>query len=81
MMNHPSVKRQADERVTGIAQKTLILKELKRLLVLRPSMEQQIKFRTISSRITESHVAMLESEIKLAEAFRSIQSAVFSGKL
>lgn len=81
MMNHPSVKRQADERVTGIAQKTLILKELKRLLVVNPSMAQQIQFRKVSQRIFESRKTMLTSEAKFSDQFESIQSAAFAGTL
>lgn len=79
MMNHPSVKRQADERVTGVAQKTLILKELKRLLVVEPSMEQQMQFRAVSQHISESRKAMVESAVKLSDEFNAIQNAAFSG--
>ena len=81
MMNHPSVRRQADERVTGVAQKTLILKELKRLLVVEPSMEQQMQFRAVSQRISESRNAMVESAVKLSDGFSAIQNAAFSGAL
>lgn len=81
MMNHPSVKRQADERVTGVAQKTLILKELKRLLVVEPSMEQQMQFRAVSQHISKNRKVMVESAVKLSDGFSAIQNAAFSGPL
>jgi type I restriction enzyme S subunit len=81
MMNQPSIKRQADEKVTGIAQKTLILKELKRLLVLAPTLGEQVRFRAFSDRVSQSRKLMIAQESMLADEFNSIQSMAFAGTL
>ncbi len=81
MMNHPAVKRQADERVTGIAQKTLILKELREIKVMKPSLEDQAKFRDFSNKVRRCRDQVLEQAGSAEAFFASLQHRAFNGAL
>ena len=81
MMNQPSVKRQADERVTGIAQKTLILKELRGLKVLSPSIDEQKKFCAISDHLRRVKDRVRDQSLVLETMFASLQYSAFGGKV
>ncbi|WP_080700676.1 restriction endonuclease subunit S [Bordetella bronchiseptica] len=81
MLNQKAIKQQADERVTGVAQKTLILKELRALKVLHPPLIEQQKFSVIVTKIQTIKSEMRRSAEKLDELFLSLQQRAFSGKL
>ena len=81
MLNQKATKQQVDERVTGIAQKTLILKELRALKVLHPPLIEQQKFSAIVTRIQTIKGEMRRSAEKMDELFLSLQQRAFSGKL
>ena len=80
MMNHPAVKRQADERVTGIAQKTLILKELKALKVFKPKIEHQQRFKRISDELRSARQRAIRHADATEVLFASIQYQAFNGR-
>ncbi|MBQ0759455.1 MAG: restriction endonuclease subunit S [Zhongshania sp.] len=80
-MNSRATKFQADNRVTGIAQKTLILRELRNIEIVVPSLQEQSKFKIIlkqiEGQIAAAKVAMLNSEY----LFSSLQQRAFNGTL
>lgn len=79
MMNHPIVKRQADERVTGIAQKTLILKELKEIKVLKPPVKLQEKFRDVSNNLRRCRNEAVKQAAAIQTLVASLQYRAFNG--
>lgn len=81
MLNQRAVKRQADERVTGIAQKTLILKELRRLKVLMPSPNEQQAFAETSESIRQQKQKLQHNAGQLDTLFASLQHRAFTGTL
>lgn len=81
VLNQASTKRQADERVTGIAQKTLILRELRSLKVFRPSIEKQKEFSAVAASIREQKVLLQRLLEQHESLFSSLQHRVMSGPL
>lgn len=81
MLNQPTVKRQADERVAGVAQKTLILKELRQLRVLKPDMGQQQRFRKVCASLAATKQEAVNHAGSADQLFESLQKNAFSGAL
>jgi type I restriction enzyme S subunit len=81
MLNQAAVKQQADERATGIAQKTLILKELREIRVLKPSMELQKLFRQRSGSLAIARTFGVLHQAAIDELFASLQQQAFAGQL
>lgn len=81
MLNQGAIKQQADERVTGIAQKTLILRELRRLKVLSPSLPKQQEFVKLAESIRQQKLVLVRNCTQLDTLFASLQHRAFSGTL
>lgn len=75
------VNRQADSRVTGVAQKTLILRELKEMRVVFPSLTLQNIFAEHVNKIETQKQAMLTSLVELEDNFSSISQRAFKGEI
>ncbi len=80
-LNSPYLKRQADARATGVAQKTLILKELKKLKIIDTPLELQQKFADSVQKIETQKEAMQASLVELENNFNSIMQRAFKGEL
>ena len=80
-MQSDGIKRQADQQVRGIAQKTLNLKELKSFQVFNPPINLQKKYvairRKIESKSLKQQKMLQESE----NLFNSLLQKAFKGEL
>jgi type I restriction enzyme S subunit len=81
LMQSDGIKRQADQQVRGIAQKTLNLKELKSFQVFNPPINLQKKYaairRKIESKLQKQQKMLQESE----NLFNSLLQKAFKGEL
>ena len=71
------VQRQIDERVKGIAQKTLNLSEIRKLQLPLPSMEQQEQFAAFVEQTDKSKLAIRQSLDKLELLKKSLMQEYF----
>ena len=71
------VQRQIDERVKGIAQKTLNLSEIRKLQLPLPSMEQQEQFAAFVKQIDKSKVAVQKALDEAQLLFDSLMQKYF----
>lgn len=71
------VQRQIDERVKGIAQKTLNLSEIRKLQLPLPSMEQQEQFAAFVKQIDKSKLAVQQSIDQLETLKKSLMQKYF----
>ena len=71
------VQRQIDERVKGIAQKTLNLSEIRKLQLPLPSMEQQEQFAAFVEQTDKSKLAIQQSLDKLELLKKSLMQEYF----
>lgn len=71
------VQRQIDERVKGIAQKTLNLSEIRKLQLPLPSMEQQEQFAAFVKQIDKSKLAVQQSIDQLEMLKKSLMQKYF----
>ncbi len=81
MLSTKAILQQADQVVTGIAQKTLILKELRKLRIIIPTYDQQKKFveqkESIMKQLSLQKAMSYQSEI----FFVALQQRAFRGEL
>lgn len=81
MLDSVAVKQQADRRATGIAQKTLILRELKKLKILVPKLKEQMKFAEIARSVERQNVHLFSQMSHLDNLFSTLQQRAFKGEL
>lgn len=77
MLKSPFIKRQADEKARGVAQKTLNLHELKSFKVYLPPLEIQNKFSAIVQETEILKQKMLKQSEELDNLFRSLMQKSF----
>jgi len=77
MLNSPSIKTQADNKVKGIAQKTLNLSDLKQFDVFLPPFELQNKFANIVQNTENLRKKMLEQSEELDNQFQALMQKSF----
>lgn len=80
-LNTTFVKRQADARATGVAQKTLILRELKKINIILPLIENQEVFAEHVQKIETQKQIMLGSLHELENNFNSLMQRAFKGEI
>ena len=81
MLDSIGVRRQADRVVTGVAQKTLILRELRKLTILLPSMELQEDFAMRKEEVLSIKHKAFRSLADSDALFSSLQQRAFRGEL
>lgn len=72
-----NVQRQIDERVKGIAQKTLNLSEIRKIRLPLPPMKLQEKFTTFVAQTDKSKLAIKQSLEKLETLKKSLMQHYF----
>lgn len=81
MMQSPGIKRQADEQVRGVAQKTLNLRELKAFKIMIPPLEKQLKYVKVRQRAEEAAQKQKELSSHESNLFFSLEQQAFRGEL
>ena len=73
----PDGQRQIEEKVKGIAQKTLNLSEIKKIVVPLPTIEEQNQFEQFVNRVDKSKVAVQKSLDEAQLLFDSLMQQYF----
>ena len=73
----PDGQRQIEEKVKGIAQKTLNLSEIKKIVVPLPTIEEQNQFATFVEQVDKSKVAIQKALDKTQLLFDSLMQKYF----
>lgn len=73
----PNGQRQIEERVKGIAQKTLNLSEIRKIIIPIPSMEEQKVFEEFIKQIDKSKLAVQKSIVELETLKKSLMQKYF----
>ena len=73
----PSAQRQIEERVKGIAQKTLNLSEIRKIEIPVPSIEEQQSFETVVKQIDKSKVLVQKALEEAQLLFDSLMQNYF----
>jgi type I restriction enzyme S subunit len=81
MLQSPGVRRQVDKIARGVAQKTVNLADLKRLLVFAPSLADQQSFATRIQAVEALKATHRTALAELDALFASLQHRAFSGAL
>ncbi|MFK8186431.1 MAG: restriction endonuclease subunit S [Phormidesmis sp.] len=81
VMQSESVRRQADRQARGVAQKTLNLRELKKINIFMPPLEEQRTYVRLRRNI-EQHKRLLDSSLEDCDnLFNSLLQRAFKGDL
>ncbi len=80
-LNTPFVKKQADLRARGVAQKTVNLQEIRKFKIVVPPIELQKKFTKLVEEIEVKKNKQKESAQKINELFSSLMSKVFYDRI
>lgn len=81
MLNTKAILQQADQVVTGIAQKTLILRALRKLKIIIPTYDQQINFTKQKEAIMKQLSLQKAMYYQCEIFFSSLQQRAFQGEL
>ena len=81
MLNNLSFKRKVDQLVTGVAQKTLILRDLRGIEVILPERHLQEAYAQLSRSINQKFRAYENHQTQLHSLFSSLQQKAFNGEL
>ena len=77
ILESPFLKNQIEQRVRGVAQKTLNLSELKFLEIILPPLPLQQKFATLVEQVEQLRTRQRESEKELENLFGSLMQKYF----
>jgi type I restriction enzyme, S subunit len=80
-LESPKIKAQADKVARGVAQKTVTLESLKKLIVPLPSVKRQQEFVRLAQLVRDNALDMRDSQFFLDTLFSSLQHRAFSGQL
>ncbi len=81
MLQSPGVKRQADIEARGVAQKTLNLRELKKIEVFSPPLAEQKKYSEARTKFMKQKDYYQQGLIQLDNLFHALQQRAFHGQL
>ena len=73
----PDAQRQIEEKVKGIAQKTLNLSEIRKIMIPVPSMEQQNEFEKFVNQVDKSKIAVQKALDEIQTLFDSLMQEYF----
>jgi type I restriction enzyme S subunit len=80
-LESPKIRAQADKVARGVAQKTVTLESLKKLIVPLPSVKRQQEFVRLAQLVRDNALDMRDSQFFLDTLFSSLQHRAFSGQL
>lgn len=77
----PTVQRQIEERVKGVAQKTLNLSEIRKIIIPLPILDEQRKYSAFIQTVEAQKALLQQSIAKLEQNYKSLMQKCFRGEI